>query len=271
MSVQVLRLRWASLGNSEKEKAMPVLRSLLFVPGNRPNMLEKALSCAPDAFVPDLEDSVPVVEKAREKVDAFLGFYQYLEDEAESWREPSGGAAPAAWIAATDAAFKAALDSDLDYPAALKAVIDGFNLLVLIAIVWALFRRIVVRPPLIPMNLDAGVILGAIGALMITHFLYHGFHSAALYAATGQLAPSAPVSNVLARAVAGIASESAERVEQLENDLIRYRELETLLRTTLVSAERAAVRGQSHPPGSPARRTADRYAADHRGEPRPSP
>jgi cell division initiation protein len=29
-------------------------------------------------------------------------------------------------------------------------------------------------------------------------------------------------------------------VEQLESDLVRYRELETLLRTTLVSAERAA-------------------------------
>ena len=35
-------------------------------------------------------------------------------------------------------------------------------------------------------------------------------------------------------------ADMAERVEQLENDLVRYRELETLLRTTLVSAERAA-------------------------------
>jgi cell division initiation protein len=35
-------------------------------------------------------------------------------------------------------------------------------------------------------------------------------------------------------------ADLAERVEQLENDLVRYRELETLLRTTLVSAERAA-------------------------------
>ncbi len=31
-----------------------------------------------------------------------------------------------------------------------------------------------------------------------------------------------------------------DKVEQLEGDLVRYRELETLLRTTLVSAERAA-------------------------------
>jgi cell division initiation protein len=32
-----------------------------------------------------------------------------------------------------------------------------------------------------------------------------------------------------------------DKVEQLEADLVRYRELESLLRTTLVSAERAAV------------------------------
>ena len=33
----------------------------------------------------------------------------------------------------------------------------------------------------------------------------------------------------------------ADKVEQLENDLVRYREIEGLLRTTLVSAEKAAV------------------------------
>ena len=40
-----------------------LLRSLLFVPGNQPRMLEKALGLTPDAYVPDLEDSVPVEEK----------------------------------------------------------------------------------------------------------------------------------------------------------------------------------------------------------------
>jgi cell division initiation protein len=35
-------------------------------------------------------------------------------------------------------------------------------------------------------------------------------------------------------------ADLADRVEQLEADLVRYRELETLLRTTLVSAERSA-------------------------------
>jgi cell division initiation protein len=36
-------------------------------------------------------------------------------------------------------------------------------------------------------------------------------------------------------------ADLADKVEQLETDLIRYRELESLLRTTLVSAEKAAV------------------------------
>ena len=53
---------------------MTMLRSLLFVPGNKDNMLEKALGLRPDAFVPDMEDSVPAAEKAnaRETVAKFL-------------------------------------------------------------------------------------------------------------------------------------------------------------------------------------------------------
>ena len=35
-------------------------------------------------------------------------------------------------------------------------------------------------------------------------------------------------------------ADLADKVEQLESDLVRYRELETLLRTTLVSAEHAS-------------------------------
>lgn len=38
-------------------------RSLLFVPGNRADMLQKATRYSPGAFIPDLEDSVPVAEK----------------------------------------------------------------------------------------------------------------------------------------------------------------------------------------------------------------
>jgi cell division initiation protein len=35
-------------------------------------------------------------------------------------------------------------------------------------------------------------------------------------------------------------ADFADRIDRLEEDLVRYRELETLLRTTLVSAERAS-------------------------------
>ena len=53
---------------------MSVLRSLLFVPGNAPRMLERALGLAPDAFIPDMEDSVPWDEKAnaREVVASYI-------------------------------------------------------------------------------------------------------------------------------------------------------------------------------------------------------
>src|SRR5919109_3314332 len=53
---------------------MTMLRSPLFVPGNKANMLERALGLKPDAFVPDMEDSVPAAEKAnaRKTVAEFL-------------------------------------------------------------------------------------------------------------------------------------------------------------------------------------------------------
>ena len=44
---------------------MDWFRSLLFVPGNREDMLSKAGSLPADALVPDLEDSVPLKEKER--------------------------------------------------------------------------------------------------------------------------------------------------------------------------------------------------------------
>ncbi len=53
---------------------MIALRSLLFVPGNKDNMLNKALSCKPDVFVPDMEDSVTHGEKhnARNLIAQYL-------------------------------------------------------------------------------------------------------------------------------------------------------------------------------------------------------
>jgi len=51
-----------------------LLRSLLFIPGNRRNMLEKAFVSSADAIVPDMEDSVPEAEKsaARDLIADFL-------------------------------------------------------------------------------------------------------------------------------------------------------------------------------------------------------
>ena len=79
----------------------------------------------------------------------------------------------------------------------LYCVIDVFNLVVLVTIGWAFVRRIVVKPPLIPMNLDAGLILGGIGSLMITHFIFHAYE----IAGSGESQPWLPISNALAGAL----------------------------------------------------------------------
>ena len=52
-----------SLSIEEGVKVEP-LRTLLFVPGNRQNMIEKARNLPADVLVLDLEDSVPSIEKA---------------------------------------------------------------------------------------------------------------------------------------------------------------------------------------------------------------
>jgi Fe-S oxidoreductase len=57
--------------------------------------------------------------------------------------------------------------------------IDIMNFTVLVTVLWAVARRTIVKPRLIPWNLDAGLILGGIGSLMVTHFVYHGYEIAA--------------------------------------------------------------------------------------------
>jgi len=58
-------------------------------------------------------------------------------------------------------------------------------------------------------------------------------------------------------------ADLADKVEQLEADLVRYRELESLLRTTLVSAEKAAVTLKEQ-----ARKEADLIVEEARSEAR---
>lgn len=58
-------------------------------------------------------------------------------------------------------------------------------------------------------------------------------------------------------------ADMSDKVDQLESDLVRYRELESLLRTTLVSAEKAAVTLKDQ-----ARREADLIVEEARSEAR---
>jgi cell division initiation protein len=58
-------------------------------------------------------------------------------------------------------------------------------------------------------------------------------------------------------------ADLADKVESLEQDLVRYKELESLLRTTLVSAERAASELKEQ-----ARREADVILSEAHGEAR---
>ena len=57
------------------ERKLNYLRSLLFVPGNQTKMLVKASDLSPDAFIPDLEDSVA----AEDKVEARNVVASHLE------------------------------------------------------------------------------------------------------------------------------------------------------------------------------------------------
>lgn len=54
---------------------MQLLRTMLFVPGNRAKMIDKAKALNPDAVIFDLEDAVPLAEKgaAREMVREAIG------------------------------------------------------------------------------------------------------------------------------------------------------------------------------------------------------
>jgi Fe-S oxidoreductase len=82
----------------------------------------------------------------------------------------------------------------------LETAIDWTSLVVLLMIAFAVFRRIVLVPRLIPMTRDAGVILGGIATLMITHFGTHAFAGVA----GGVQAPDRPISAAVARALAGL-------------------------------------------------------------------
>ena len=80
-------------------------------------------------------------------------------------------------VAGVAPSFSLAFIGETPYRA-LKLLIDWMSLIVLLMIGYAFFRRLVLKPRLIPMSLDAGLILGMIAGLMVTHFAYHAFHFA---------------------------------------------------------------------------------------------
>ena len=61
----------------------------------------------------------------------------------------------------------------------LAVLMDIFCVAVLAMVLFAIVRRTVLQPRLIPMTRDAGIILGAIAFLMITHLGLHGYRTAA--------------------------------------------------------------------------------------------
>jgi Fe-S oxidoreductase len=96
----------------------------------------------------------------------------------------------------------------------IRITIDLMNLVVLTMVSWAVFRRIVIRPRLIEMNIDAGVILGAIASLMLTHLLFHGAHGAMEFIASGgQYPTTAPVSNIVSKMMAAVPLEQLHTIE----------------------------------------------------------
>jgi Fe-S oxidoreductase len=88
---------------------------------------------------------------------------------------------------------------------AIYAVIDWCTLVVLVVIAFAVFRRLVLQPRLIPMSRDAAAILGAIGMLMVTHLGMHGLSGVA----EGRPETGFPVSAAVADALRGMPAGAA--------------------------------------------------------------
>ncbi|MCR9161211.1 MAG: (Fe-S)-binding protein [Nannocystaceae bacterium] len=79
--------------------------------------------------------------------------------------------------------------------------IDVMNAVVFVAIMYAFYRRLVVKPSFVPANPDAMLILGAITTLVLTHYGHHTWHMAVV----GAPDPMMPVARTLG-SVTGIFS-----------------------------------------------------------------
>lgn len=92
--------------------------------GFRGAVVRLVLLSAPYGSVLDVNESS--FDTAREQANAFIGFHEYLVEEAQG-NPADADSETANWIRETDAAFVSALDDDLNYPAALSAVVDTIN------------------------------------------------------------------------------------------------------------------------------------------------
>lgn len=79
------------------------------------------------------------------------------------------------------------------------AVVDVANVIVVAAIAYAITRRFI-RPPFVPLSLDAMLILSAISLLCISHFGHHAFE----IAGAGHYAGGAPVSAAISGLFSGM-------------------------------------------------------------------
>src|SRR5262249_12870158 len=83
---RVLRRRPAARSR-RRSSAMPLARSFLYVPANREKFLDKAMGLPADAFIFDLEDSVPPAEKANAR--AAIRAYAPKVKDFRVWVRPN--------------------------------------------------------------------------------------------------------------------------------------------------------------------------------------
>ena len=91
-----------------------------------------------------------------------------------------------------------------------RLAVDVMNGVVFAALMWAFYRRIVVKPKFIPLNLDAMLILGAITTLVLTHYGHHAWHMAA----TGAVDNMMPVATTFGRAFGIFSVEGGRAVSE---------------------------------------------------------
>jgi citrate lyase subunit beta/citryl-CoA lyase len=106
------------------------MRSLLFIPGNKENMLAKAKACRPDVLVPDMEDSVPDGEKGAAR--ALIAAWLPRLARHDAWLLPRVNALRSEWfeddVAAVAAAGVWGLSiGKVDSAADIIAIADGMS------------------------------------------------------------------------------------------------------------------------------------------------